>query len=355
MEWWLDYLRLKEKVLGWLESMRFKGGPAWGLYKPDAHYPYPWEIESTVTAVKILEDFGEFDKVPPADRQGLGRYLCSLQDPESGMVIDPNVPRDKWPKGNGTDCWDHSTGMVINTLPMLGAQLSRPVKKTGDPSPMSREQIVAWLEARSWKQNAWGAGGVVGQLMARHRAAVGMLNSDREDDFMNTVYDWLEANQDPTTGLWGPDRGGEVYRAMCGLHCVSIGTYYKPGRPLPRPERVIDSTLSLQVADGWFYGDGACIGFDATLALCNAARFTDYRRTDILAALDRLVKCILSRSWQPDGGFSNYEHGGTRDDKGCAIPGRKPVGDIRATYMYPVVMKRYSLLKRGIPFEVQAM
>jgi hypothetical protein len=190
--------------------------------------------------------------------------------------------------------------------------------------------------------------------MARHRAAVGLVNSAREDEFMKTVYDWLEANQDPKTGLWGPDRGGELYRAMCGLHCMSIGTYYKPGRPLPRPEKIIDSTLSLQIPNGRFYGDGACISFDATLALCNAARFTDHRCADILAALDNLVKRILSHAWQSDGGFSNYEHGGALDDKGCPVPGRKPVGDIRATYMYPVVMKRYAMLKRGVPLEVQA-
>ena len=63
---------------------------------------------------------------------------------------------------------------------------------------------------------------------------------------------------------------------------------------------------------------------------------------------------ILSHAWQSDGGFSNYEHGGAMDDKGRPVPGRKPVGDIRATYMYPVVMKRYAMLKRGVPFEVQA-
>ena len=191
--------------------------------------------------------------------------------------------------------------------------------------------------------------------MARHRAAVGLLNSDREDEFMKTVYDWLEANQDPATGLWGPNRGGELYRAMCGLHCMSIGTYYKPGRPLPRPEKVIDSTLSLQVPSGWFHGDGACIGFDATLALCNAARFTDHRRADILAALDRLVKCILSRSGNPTAASAITSTAARGMTRAAAIPGRKPIGDIRATYMYPVVMKRYSLLKKGIPFEVKAM
>src|SRR5690606_38881563 len=121
-----------------------------------------------------------------------------------------------------------------------------PMVRMAPTEPQTASEVDAWLESLPWEANSWRCGTLIGGFMARHRGRAGLLQSDQEDAVVARVMDWLFANQDPETGLWGTDRGGKLPQAMAGLHCMSTGTWYLPSRPLPRPERIIDSILSLQ-------------------------------------------------------------------------------------------------------------
>jgi len=301
----------------------------------------PWGLESSCAAVKILDLLGALEEVPHDAREAFGRFVLSLQDPVSGLIVDPLVSEsDKvgthftWDR-----IWDHATGVALQALPLLGASVTAVPKLAGEPETPA--EVAAWLDSLPWRENAWRAGSIIGGFMARHRARCGLLESSVEDDLSRAVMDQLEARQDPATGLWGPDRGCPLYQAAAGLHCMSCGTYYLPCRPLPRPERIIDSVLALQQADGNFGTGGACLNYDSVKDLASAARYTEHRRPEAVAAVGRLADRALRVYRKPDGGFSFYETHCLERHNSIRVADARPESDVGGTHMYLIVVREH--------------
>jgi hypothetical protein len=147
------------------------------------------------------------------------------------------------------------------------------------------------------------------------------------------LLDWLDAHMDEETGYWGTDCSSSDFaklQAMCGAYHHYI-LYDYAGRTIPRLERIVDTTLSLQNPSGGFAldgGGGACEDIDATFILVSASRRSSYRREDIRAALARVVPAILSHQ-NEDGGLvylrgKDYQYGVPRmssdADQSCMFP-----------------------------------
>ena len=346
MKWWDAWPGLRESVLAWLESVRCRSEP-WGRYRYCAGMTRPWAVESSCMAVKILDRLDVLRQVPEADRRAHGRFLCSLQDPKSGLIVDPLVgPADKVSDSHPWEhVWGHVTGVVIQTLPLLGAQLATATQPSDDPQ--RPEEVAPFLEALPWAANPWRCGTLIGQFMGRQRVKAGLYDSDREDTVMAAVYAWLEARQDPQTGLWGTDRCPQTYKAMAGLHCMSTGTYYLPGRPLPRPEKIIDSILAMQRPNGEFGVGGSCMNLDATNGLANALRFTRHRRDEVVAAVRRLAARIMAAYKRPDGAFASNSEAVRQVHNSIFIAPPAFESEMRGTSMYLVVLRKLAQLERG--------
>ena len=347
MHWWEAVPRLRDNVLAWLDSVRYPGAP-WGLHRYCVGMKRPWAIESTCAAIKILRLYDALDDVPAADRHALGAFIRSHQNARTGLVEDPLIGGND--RVSDSHPWEHiwgrTTGVVMQTLPLLGTQL--PVIKLLPDEPRAPEDVPGWLEGLPWRGNPWRCGTLIGQFMARHRAREGRLDSAEEDGVVAAVMNWLETHQDPITGLWGTNRGGELHKAMAGLHCMSTGTYYLPCRPMPRPERIIDAVLSLQDADGNFAGGGGCLNYDAVKDLASAARTTDHRRADIIAAVRLMADRALAAYRKPDGAFSFFEREPYRTHGSIFISDVPGESDMVGTHMYTIVLRECASMEHGL-------
>jgi hypothetical protein len=121
---------------------------------------------------------------------------------------------------------------------------------------------------------------------------------------ITAIIAWLDAHQDSSTGFWNPRGSASLHNQMAAaFHFCLFYTFLD--RPLPRAERVINSTLILQQEDGLFCyagGGGSCEDMDAIDLLCRASMSTDYRKHDVLAAIGA-AKRGLWKAWNHDGGF----------------------------------------------------
>jgi len=106
----------------------------------------------------------------------------------------------------------------------------------------------------------------------------------------------------------------------------TLSVYQTLERPLPRPERVIDSVLAVQRPDGSF-GD-ACSPWNAMELLTFLRSQTPYRRLDIQKAGLRLAD-ELPRRRQPDGLYSATEAGCLTVHAGVSLCDKPmPISDI---------------------------
>jgi hypothetical protein len=120
------------------------------------------------------------------------------------------------------------------------------------------------------------------------------------------ILDYLDARQDPDSGLWQRDGGRDDANAVFAAYHF-FPFYFWSGRRPNHAERIIDTTLAIQRPDGFFKsgGGGACEDLDAVHTLIMMRLTTTYRGSDVSAALQSCSNAII-RYQQPDGGFRNY-------------------------------------------------
>ncbi|HVU32224.1 MAG TPA: hypothetical protein VHE61_02235 [Opitutaceae bacterium] len=188
----------------------------------------------------------------------------------------------------------HANGMVIGALGVLGGRQAHPVSLYD--AFAQPESVGPWLESLDWS-GAWRAshlfwGGVHCFSFSARAGA----------DWLDAVFGWLERNLDPATGWWR--RGAALSDRHQGLggaaHLLPLFEHH--GRRFPLPERVIDSVLALQRADGrWLEPRSAAesvhvmhyLELDALYALALMRKLApDYRRADIAAAAARYGKLV---------------------------------------------------------------
>jgi hypothetical protein len=169
---------------------------------------------------------------------------------------------------------------------------------------VDRASLADWLDRRDWHK-AWLEGNrllFAGQLLIHLRD---VERDPQAQAALDQLFAWLDDQVDPSTGLWGTNRGGSLHACMCGgYHQLLL--YYFEKRQVNHPRRLIDSVLSLQHEDGGFRpdgGGGACEDVDAADILVNLYKQIDYRRRDIRAALRRCYR-LLRTMQNPDGGFA---------------------------------------------------
>jgi len=175
----------------------------------------------------------------------------------------------------------HANGMVIGALGPLGGKQKYPVRLY-DAFDTPAE-VGAWLEKVDWR-NQWGGshlfwGGMHCFSWSRRCTP----------EWRKAVFAWLDANLDPDTGWW---RKG-VAQAKPGIDGLGGGAHIWPiyqhhGHRFPYPERVIDSILAMQKADGCWLGYGNYMELDALYGLAYMTSLAgDYRKGDVAAAVAR--------------------------------------------------------------------
>ena len=192
----------------------------------------------------------------------------------------------------------HANGMVVGALGVLGGRQKYAVRLYDDFDTV--DEVGPWLEKIDWRKQWSGShlfwGGMhCFSLSGRCTAA-----------WRQAVLDWLDANIDPQTGWWrkGVPHAGPAEPLGGAAHIWPI--YQHHGRRFPHPERVIDSILAMQQADGCWLKYGNYLDLDALYGLAYMRSLTPaHRRADIHEAARRHGRGLI-KQWpaflesQPD-------------------------------------------------------
>lgn len=250
------------------------------------------DLYGSADVVYLLWTAGQIeDRTTPEGRAAWAALIQSYQDPATGWFT----------RGNETLHFkEHATAYATGALALLGARPRDPFR-WAHKITASREATGRWLSGIWWDEVWEGShqgGGVAASLLMTDAAP---------DQWFDWYLDWLDREVNPRTGLWQRaffnrfterptmhDLGGAA-------HFWWI--YQHRGRPIPCPERVIDTVLALQLESGLWdrklkKGDFPyCINLDAVNGLKSAwlalrEEGWEYRTADIAAALDRyLSRC----------------------------------------------------------------
>jgi hypothetical protein len=185
----------------------------------------------------------------------------------------------------------HANGMVVGALGVLGGQQLAPVRLYDEFNTV--ENVEGWLEKLDW----------AGQWRASHLFWGGLhifsFSKSCTAEWRRVVLDWLDRELDETSGWWRRGVPHTDRHQPLGGSVHILPLYEHHDRAFPYPERVIDSTLALQLPEGhWYSLPGRAplhyLELDALYALRLMQSYVPaYRKDDIDGALDRYIDRAL--------------------------------------------------------------
>lgn len=277
-------------------------------------------------AVMILHYVHRLETLSQDDKERWIHYINSFWDQETGLYIGPEIVRDEMTSKKHS--YEHITmHLCAHVLPALKLLGGKPVGKlTFVHRFLEPDYLNTWLEQRNM-QEAWLEGN---NLLFVLQFLIYLRDEKLREEAgqaLDTIFAWLDRNVDPATGLWGTNQDCSHLAAMCGGYHQLVAYDYED-RPIRYPEKLADTTLSLQHRDGGFNprgGGGACEDVDAVYILVNRYQQSPYRRDDIIKAVKANLKHLLTMQNQ-DGGFVSsrkreFSHMGlkkTYSDQNCS-------------------------------------
>lgn len=261
-------------------------------------------LYSSCYAVMARHYVGDLANLSREAKKTWCEYLNSWQDPSTGFFLGPELAASKRARTELSKEYLslHLLVHVLPSLELLGGAPTHPLhfaEQFVDPANLLRQ-----LDACDWKQ-AWYTGNYllcVGQVLLHLFEKEG---DARVRQALEVYFDWLDAQVDPATGLWGTNGFCDAYEATYGgAHQLLV--YYRCRRPVMHAERIIDTVLSLQQADGSFTrtpGGGSCEDVDSIDVLVNLTKRTNgYRFAEVISALRRAQHHVMAQQ-AADGGF----------------------------------------------------
>ncbi|MFA6289968.1 MAG: hypothetical protein WC661_21500 [Opitutaceae bacterium] len=185
----------------------------------------------------------------------------------------------------------HANGQVIGALGVLGGKQKYPNRLyDGFDTP---DKIARWLDTEidwtvPWSESHRFWGGLHCFSFSRRCTP----------EWLTTTIDWLDRNVDPKTGWWRVGvRPITPFEPLGGAaHILPI--YQHHNRVFPCPERMIDSTLALQLPNGCWRPDSDIpmhfLELDALYVFATLSPLVPaHRRDDILACVRRYARVVL--------------------------------------------------------------
>lgn len=271
------YRRIKQTSLNYVEAMKVGDRP--GIYRKEEGEPPG--LYGSYHAAHILDLFGELGSFSEEEIDLWADFFHEKQTKQGYYSNNPedfDVERDMWELD---PVW-HATRGILWTLRKLDRKPARGFRFL-EPF-LDASALFKWVKHYDWG-NPWAAGN---QILACATALFAMRDwfgvSEVDSVMEEGIYPALEELFDEETGYWGTQFGAELDNGLFGtIHITPI--YFSQGWPLRGVRRNVDSTLSLQRADGSFWPGGSdCPDFDGAYMMANLAHLTDYRQQDLAAA-----------------------------------------------------------------------
>lgn len=228
--------------------------------------------------------------------------LRDFQDPATGLVPE-HIPEHRkhdpaWPE-DPDEAPRYNTMIVNYALECLGSNLARPVENAAAITPA---RLRRRLERLPWADGAWHAGDWVDCYAS---SVLPNAKYFGRTPPLAELFAWLEANNDPETGLWGSATADtRLLQPVNGFYRLTRGTYAQYGRALPRPERAIDTILR-HAGDRAFFArekENACNVLDVAHPLWLCLRQTGHRRSEAEAWAAKRLPRVLG-GWVGGRGF----------------------------------------------------
>lgn len=265
---------------------------------------YPGDRRRIRPWCDTVELFSMFGRVPP----GLTKAewitaLRSFQDPVTGLVsehIADDRAFDPAPPQDAAFAPRYNTMIVQYALECLGACMAHPVTNAAD---ITSSTLMPLLGALDWKNGAWGAGDWIDCY-----ASSLYINTKYFDKktAIDGLFAWLDNHCDPITGVWGtPNDVSRWLQPVNGFYRLTRGTYAQFGRPVPHPEKALD-TILLHAEDSEFFGEQrghACNILDVVHPMWLCLRQTTHRRDEVENWVNRRLPHALNQ-WIDHQGFN---------------------------------------------------
>lgn len=253
-----------------------------------------------------VEIAGAFGAVPPiAPPEELARRIAALQDPESGLFLEPGRRPGTDPLAPSSHEWD-MYGLIScgYALEVLGHAPSHPVRAVDD---CSADHLQRLLDRLDWQLLAWPSGAWVDgfatavYLNRRHHGS-----AERHP----LLWGWLLQANRVGDGMWGhhlgSDSGFDVgwLMAVNGYYRLTRGAYAQFGVDLPHPGAAIDTVLDHGSRYEWFASRerNACNVLDVVHPLWLLGQQTSHRKAEIRDAV-RIVLDGVVDDWVDGEGF----------------------------------------------------
>ncbi|MEJ2723824.1 MAG: hypothetical protein P8175_04095 [Deltaproteobacteria bacterium] len=288
----------------------------------------PALLYASCYAALIFHLYGHLDLLSPSERikwlEHIHGYQCDDGLFRDCLIDIPLAAEAHWWG------WHHLTLHAIMALTALGGRAEKQFEFLDKFK--RRGAIIDWVQTREWKDNP----AIVSNEVQNHATLLQYARDFQGQswcaDVLSELYDWFDRHQDPSTGLWGENFDSpELLSAgvQTGYHIWLL--YFYDKRPIQYLERIIDSCLRTQNPLGGFgvaLNSSACEDIDSIDPLVRLSLLTDYRKEEILKALQRAL-CWVLVNVNPDGGWVfrrgeafHYGHDlmFSRLDESCMFP-----------------------------------
>ncbi len=239
--------KLRQSILKYLSTLSL--GEA-GRYKSCIHGQET--LYASCFALMIYHYLGELDKFGGRYLKEWSDYILSYQDKDTGYFVGPEIFQGKLLSDAHTKehLSEHLTAHILPAIDILGFM---PMYKLIFAEKYLDEHfLVQWLNERDWTK-AWIEGNnllFVGQFLLFFWEK---QKNQEAKKCLDILFEWLDKQIDPLTGLWGTDGYCDVYSAMYGgFHQLLL--YYYCNHEYRYSKELIDTVLSLQHFDGGFAG-----------------------------------------------------------------------------------------------------
>lgn len=329
--------RIESLLPQFVESLALPGKP-YGRFKFHKFQEQPWLLYASQQMLSLTVRHGLWDKLDETKKREWLALLLSSQDPRTGLFrcpVETNRP---------TEYYRSITLKMARVLRSIGVKPRYPLPKAETICP-DLASLPSALAALPWDSKAYSSGSQAGHWAVTRLNELADRNAPlRDDPYVMTIIRFLESHQNAQTGFWGTSPSLED--GMNGL-LKTLSAFRMLKRPLPQPEKIVDSLLSVQEPDGNF-GDN-CSPWNAMELLTALHDQTNYRLADVQRAGLKLADTVAERR-QPDGLYSASRDGCVSvhaDVRLCSGP--MPVGDIQGTSQTLSILKMIeSLFEDGL-------
>ena len=180
---------------------------------------------------------------------------------------------------------DYEVLSVGYALEDLGYRISKPFDKADD---FDGERLTRYLDSLPWETNPWQAGSDIDHLGT---AFYQNMKHYKKSCDLDTLFSWLDKSCDTESGLW--TKCGNLTNSVNGFYRLTRGTYAQFNRPIPYPEKAVDSVLkngSMCINDQNFT---SCNILDVVHPLWLCRKQTEYRSTEGKELMVRWIDKVL--------------------------------------------------------------